>query len=229
MNDPHQGKKANDLHDESLANLYQQTRIEEPPMALDSVILSEARKSVEKAKEKPIWNRIGWIPSLATAAVALLTVSLVIQTGQEHPESMAPAMIDAAPMQEQGMAIEEDEQPVPAKQTVEEKDQQAPTAKAKRMLKIERRAADVQQFKAAPAPTQSEGMASDMMVTEPEVLGAARARSSAKAELSIDEWLKQIRDLIQAGKLDEARKSLEAFKKAHPDYSLPEDIHSVLE
>ena len=90
-----------DLHDELLSNLYQQSRIEEPPMALDSAILTEARKAVEKPERKSIWNRMGWMMPLASVAVAMLTVSLFIQTKQEYPEVLDTEIIyDIAPMKE---------------------------------------------------------------------------------------------------------------------------------
>lgn len=246
MND----KQDNPLHDDHLSNIYQQSRVDEPPMALDSAILTQARKAVATPEKKSMWNRMGWKMPLASVAVAMLTVSLIIQTKQEHPEVMAPElMIDVAPMLERGIAPEEDdgvfnrsEERESAKDIIEKKSVAAPKAKqthaspapsapaqaAKRMMKMESRPATMQQFQATPAPVQSEPITSDMMDAETGYLGTVQIKSKAVIELSIEEWLKKIRKLIKDGKIDEARKSQVAFNKAHPDYSLPEDIVSGL-
>ena len=41
------------------------------------------------------------------------------------------------------------------------------------------------------------------------------------ATLSPEDWLKQIKTMQQAGKLEEAKKELVAFKKRYPDYQIP--------
>lgn len=237
MNDPDN----NELHDDQLSNLYQQSRVEEPPMALDSTILTQARKAVAKPEKKRVWNRIGWMMPLASVAVATLTVSLIIQTKQQHPEVItSELMMDVAPMQEQGIAQEEDEVPAPVKEELEKKvlsepavshepEFQAPAkaakpVTAKRLMKL--KGISKQRFRSASASVATEEMASD--IAETEDIGAVQSRSGAKGELSIDDWLKQIRELIKDGKTEEARKSLEAFRKAHPHHQLPEDINSFL-
>ncbi len=241
-----------DLHDKRLSHVYQQSRIEEPPMALDSVILTQARKAVEKPAKRSIWRSLGWRTPLASVAVAMLTVSLFIQMKQEHPESMAPVMMDAAPIQQQGTMAEEDEEALTsvetlAKEVVEKKaatkrvvrQESVPPTRAskevsrlphaKQKFEMQRRTAAVQQLKSEPAAIQAGSVESDMMYAEPATVAAREARPAKMIELSIDNWLKQIRDLIRDGKTDDARVSLKKFRKAHPDYSLPKDIVSALE
>jgi type IV secretory pathway VirB10-like protein len=260
-----------DLHDEQLSNLYQQSRIEEPPMALDSVILTQARKAVEKPEKKRIWNRIGWVIPLASVAVAMLTVSLFIQTKQEHPEIFdSEIMYDVAPMEE-GIISEEKEAteplmdrkmrvapaPKPAKEVMEKKAVSPPairlrsaspapssttgaayqTPKSKRKLEKQSRPAAASTFMAAPEPAQSDSLESGLINKEMESRDAIRsqsirsqseAESRVSVEVQIKTWLKQIRELIQQGKTDDARKSMEEFRSAHPDHLLPEDITSAL-
>lgn len=45
-----------------------------------------------------------------------------------------------------------------------------------------------------------------------------------EAPLSPEDWLKQIKALQQAGKLEEAKKELLAFKKRYPDYQIPKAL-----
>jgi hypothetical protein len=37
-------------------------------------------------------------------------------------------------------------------------------------------------------------------------------------------WIEEIRDLKRAGRLAEARAAIDAFRRAHPDFALPEDL-----
>ncbi len=258
-----------DLHDEQLSNLYQQSRIEEPPMALDSAILTEARKAVEKPEKKALWNRIGWVMPLASVAVAMLTVALFIQTKQEHPKVLDTGIMhDVAPMEESILHKEDVAEPLmdremrvapapkPAKEVIEKKRISVPAIrlrsaspapssttgaashapKAKRMLKMERQPMATQQFKSAPAPIQADSVESGLTNEASESLGAVQRSkqsqsetvSRAPVEMQIDIWLEHIRELIRSGKLDEAKESLEAFRKTHPNHPLPEDVTLAL-
>ena len=237
----------NELHDDYLSKLYQQSRVEEPPMALDSNILTQARKAVAKPEKKRVWNRIGWLMPLATVAVAMLTVSLIIQTKQEHPEVMAPVLMhDVSPMQGQGITEQKDEEAAPVQQAVEKKAISEPViskaavthqpdeypapakaskpVKAKRLLELE--SVSGQRSRSASTLVPAEEMVSSDDIADAEGIAAALSRSAAKGELSADAWLKQIRAFMKAGKTDEAIKSLDAFRKAYPDHQLPEDIKS---
>lgn len=77
MNDPHDydhGHDQNhDFGDAQLSAIYRQSRVEQPPMKLDSAILSEGRNAVAK---KVKWWRTSWIAPIATASVAVLAVTI---------------------------------------------------------------------------------------------------------------------------------------------------------
>lgn len=265
MSDPH-----DELKDDVLSNLYQRTRIEEPPMALDSAILSQARQAVEKPQHRSLWSRMGWVAPLASMAVVMLTVSVVIQMKQQHPESLAPTLMDAAPKQKQNIThdaesvMELKEEGASSRQAAEKKDAYAPSAQpnvapveslnemapAKSLVPkpatapssieaIPQRKLKIQTREVAPAGVMSDstsdaisgGGADDRMQREPEALGSVRAKTVAKPaaeRMSADQWLTIIREAIQAGQLDEAAASLNAFKQAYPDEPVPEDIASAL-
>jgi hypothetical protein len=43
-----------------------------------------------------------------------------------------------------------------------------------------------------------------------------------------DAWLARIRELVAAGKLEDARASLHEFQHRYPDYPLPQDLRALL-
>jgi len=247
MNDPDKT-----LHDAELSNLYQQSRIDEPPMALDSAILRQARQAVEKTAPKPLWRHVGWRMPLATVAIAMLTVSLFLQMKQEQPELLAPAskeMLDVSPMQEGALMDEE----VPAPMTGPERRASSLQKESKKSLgEIAPKAMQV-------TPPSTSGAAKEPSISKPMLMqppgraGAVPALRSAPAaadsleagaasekresetgselspEVQIEEWLQHIRELIRQDKLDEARDVLNAFRSAYPEYPVPEEIVSALE
>ena len=251
MNDKHD----DEFHDDHLSNLYRQSRIDEPPMALDSTILAQARKAVAKPEKKRVWDRFGWKMPLASVAIAMLTVSLIIQTKQEHPEVMMPevmmpeVMMETTPVQKQGLAVQEDEMAAPFKQAVEKKALSEPAAshqpasptpveaaqpaKAKSTLKKEAMPAARERFRSAPAQFDSGNQGAGLSIEETNKTDAVRSRSKTDSEELVDvqigDWLKHIRELIQQGEMAEAKESLKAFRIACPRCPLPEDITAALE
>ena len=248
MNDPDKT-----LHDEQLSHLYQQSRCEEPPMVLDSAVLSQARQAVEKPAKKSWWRQIGWRMPLATVAIAMLTVSLFIQMKQEQPELLAPApqeMLDVGPMEE-GDFLDED-----ALAPKVERERGASTLQKESKKSLGEMAPKAMQV----APSSTSGAATEpsaskpMSITPQDSAGAPALRSapapaaadslttgaaSEKREsdtgldmssgAQIEKWLQDIRQLIRQGKLVEARDSLKAFRDAYPTYPVPEEITSALE
>jgi len=250
MNDPHK----DDCYDEQLSRIYQQSRIEEPPMALDSAILTQARKAVEAPAKIALWKRMRWMIPLASTVIVLLTASLFIQMKAEHPESITQDLImDAAPMKEQREIVEQVEDmirkkvPAPAKEAVGNKNAgavkamqgtslQAPILDAipapKSSAPVEKQSlpAPAKLYKSARPPVQTDAVTSDffekmMGDVEPE---AQRSVTGLAAPMPVEVWLKQIRTLIRNGKLDEADISMQGFRKRYPDAAIPEDIISAL-
>lgn len=203
-----------EIHDESLSHIYRQSRIEEPPMALDSAILSQARKAVEKRKLR--WSLAGWLLPLGSVAVVMLAATLFIQMRHEHPEVMTPEL--AAPAERQrddAVKAKRAAEPLPARDAerlVPAAKPASPAAagtlhapKARSLLKEESRA--VESFDAAPA---------------------GRAATKPATGSDPKRWLDRIRELIRQGKTAEARASLAEFGKAYPDVPVPQDIATAL-
>lgn len=241
-----------DLHDGGISRLYQKSRIEEPPMGLDSAILSQGRKAVEKRKS--LWCRVRWMVPLTSFALAMLTATLFIQMKQEHPEilqsSPAPSSaVSPAPILQTEEGLKDD---LRIKQMDQQKRSIAPMDKEKsEKRKVSGAPAPAMELKSAPA--EMEIAPERLMKRQPEKMmkqesmGASQFRSreslseadsvappQAKAlkgqtALTPDVWIEKIRGLLKQGKKDEALKELKAFRIAYPDYQLPADLKMLNE
>jgi len=58
--------------------------------------------------------------------------------------------------------------------------------------------------------------------------GMARLKAASPAAEAPEPWLQRIRQLLREGRLEEARKSLQALRERHPDFPVPEDLRGVL-
>jgi len=225
-----------DTHDEQLSQLYRQSRIEEPPMALDAAVLSAARQAVEK---QPRWRLSGWLLPLGSVAVVMLAATLLIQMRHEHPEVMAPQLEAPAgrSMEDAAKARRADEaMPAREKKAVAPAIAPAPASpasgilqapKAQPLLKEERRA--VESFQAAPA---AGGNALPEKAAEADRMAPATLQSAPAANEKIlypESWIAKIRQLLKQGDKDAARRESEAFRAAYPDQPLPDDIVKALQ
>ncbi len=84
-----------------------------------------------------------------------------------------------------------------------------------------------------PPPTQAStapGAANDALKSRSGIGSSATGPAGSAADAATPEaWLKLIRDLRDANKLDEARASAKRFKTRHPDFRIPEDLKAVFE
>jgi hypothetical protein len=67
---------------DKLDQAYAQLPDEQPPQLLDQAILNKAHRAVEK---KSHWMQFGWVHGLTTAAVVVLTISLVFNQREQVP------------------------------------------------------------------------------------------------------------------------------------------------
>ena len=67
---------------DKLDQAYAHLPDEQPPQLLDQAILNKAHRAVEK---KSHWMQFGWVHGLTTAAVVVLTVSLVFNQREQVP------------------------------------------------------------------------------------------------------------------------------------------------
>jgi len=220
------------LSDRRLSNLYREAVKEEPPMKLDSAVLSEAKKAVEK---KSWWRRMGWVAPLATAAVAMLTVSLVIQMKQQHPETMAPASVEEAapalPALKSAPAnkvlLKEERRQREAQDTVKRKSVAPASAPAKLAAPSAAGMAEPEQEFMRRSTMMEEEKATEADAVAPLADMPAEVQTAPKSEKMLDpeNWIVKIRELLKQGEKDEARKEIEAFKAAYPDFELPDDLN----
>jgi len=168
----------------------------EPPDMLDQAILNAARRAIEGRAERP---RRHWLGALATAAVLVLAVTVVVrQSPRETPVPAAPAK-EERQLQLQG----------PAGRTTEE-----PSAGAL----SSQRAMDTD------AENARTHMADEASATEiPERELNSKATGTAHP-LPPDEWIRRMLALEAQGDSDQLNVELKAFKRAYPDYELPAEL-----
>jgi len=225
-----------DPHDEYLSSLYRQSRIEEPPMALDSAILSEARQAVAKPERRSL---VGWLLPLGSVAVVVLAATLLIQMRHEHPEVMSPQWsAPAGQSLEDAVKAKRAAEPTPAR----EEKSMAPAAKpapaspasgvlqapkAQPLLKEESRSLEMRDALPAAGSNVVPEKGAEADRAAPAALQSAPATN--EKILYPESWIAKIRELLQQGNKDAAIRESEAFKAAYPDQPLPDDIVKALQ
>ena len=231
-----------DMHDESISHIYQQSRVEEPSMKLDSIILSQGRKAVEKKKGQ--WQGMRWMLPLSSFALAMLTVTLFIQMKQEHPEILEPSPVSSPALQIEEELKDDIQNDLRKKKITADKEQSEKSDAAGAL-------APIMEMKSAPtemevAPARSlRMMPNEPLKQEQKTMGASQSRSREslseadsatpsqpkvlKRQTSLDPetWIVKIRNLLKQKNRDQAIKELEAFKAIYPDYQLPDDLQAL--
>jgi len=227
----------NPENDAELSRLYQKTRVEEPPMHLDSAILSAARNSVDAPKKKRhIWCTLRWAIPVTTFALALLTVSLVIHQKQEAPGLLmqdsksemerAPEAIN--PMRKKGKM---DSYGRAAPKITGKASMNAPPSK--QFNKKARPAVREEDFS---APRESKSVSSPPSrpaASRPAKMNRELRRSGAIQTPVMDMirdpalWIKRIMMLKKQSKRAEAKASLKKFRVQYPDYPIPPELENL--
>jgi hypothetical protein len=96
----------------------------------------------------------------------------------------------------------------------------APAAKAAAANAVQREADSAERRREA-----ATGVTAEPEFAEPdeEVVPPATADSPEVR----DAWLRRIRELVRAGKTDEARQSLHAYRERYPHQAVPEDLRAL--
>ena len=198
-------------HDDEVQKIYREGSAEEPSVALDRAILKAARESVAPAAkpQKPGWLRFSLPLQLAFSVV--LVVMLALTVDRNPPD--APALTDSAePRQAPGSPANEAEAHLSAPQA-----STAPARRAERKME------------ATPAAPRVPGKA---QADSAEKAGAGDVAAPAGARLSEatspSDWLAAIERLAAAGDKAAAGVELAAFRKAYPDYTVPERLEKLL-
>lgn len=235
---------SDELRDERLSRLYRESDRIEPPPALDAAILAAAREAVKPAPPRRSWWQAWTLPMGVAATVVLtVTLTLMVQQEQERPMSEAPptqgapatapqekpdaaadlAVKPAAPRKAKQEAVKREAErpavaPAPAPEAAAPAGAVAPRAPMAESAEsvAPARPAAVMRQQAAPAADAVESRAKSAPLRK-EAVGAALARAP-------EQWLEDIRQLKQQGKEKEAAEALAEFRKAYPDYKLPDDL-----
>lgn len=181
---------------------------EEPPAELDRAILATARRQ----HRRPLAS---YLPPLALAATVILSISLVLRSGVLNEnseifsdEAPAPPAARTAPV---ATPIELDEIVAP-----EEAADNGTIVQSERLLAPQFEAVELRS-RAAELPRATAAAASAVLA---DCTGAVREQP--------DTWLACIAVSLQQGNEDDARREVEAFAQAYPDYSLPKDLEALL-
>jgi hypothetical protein len=240
------------VHDHDVSKLYHEGSADEPPAELDRAILKAARENIAPVREarKPWWRRFA-LPLQLAFSVVLVTM-LALTVDRNPPE--VPAVTERTEPQQAPVPAPHKAAPGGADLTAGESPaaSPAPEARARLPAPIESRPSSPKadrKAEAAPAaipvPGPSErasaekaaaedaaapvgGQSLEAARPEPAAAGAAPAANRAAAARSPSEWLAAIERLAGTGEKTAARAELEAFRKAYPDYPLPERLEKLL-
>lgn len=234
--------------DQEIGALYREGGDDAPSAQLDAAILQAARAAVARPAAATGWRR--WRLRLPVLASVLLAVMLGLLLRPQAPETPAIGRIalneTAAPAEAPARAVASPAASPPAAAPVaESRARHAEPAAPQPAAKMSAPAAVLEQARpaapaggnsaesrmaatadaAAPAQTKSEAAAP---AAAPAAPAAARQSAPMQALRPAGEWLATIQKLLDQERIDEARASLDAFRKAYPDTPLPPAIRQRL-
>lgn len=174
----------------------------DPPGLLDRAVLNAARRHLPGPAEPPL----RWGAWLATAAVAIMAIGLLIRQPEELP---SPGIAEDLGLQrdESGRAERRVDAPKPAAEHEPES-----------ALRITGKSTRPAMAREEPAVTLQQAEAPLEMAADAAAAGEPTARRTA------EDWIEQLLMLKRDGRLDELDRELGAFRKAYPDYRLPPEL-----
>ncbi len=233
-----------------IQKLYQEGSANEPPAALDRAILIAARDSVAPSrKPRPWWLRFALPLQLAFSVVLVVMLALNLERNPSDISSVtkgvesqpapdagsrkaSPAVADSAAGRSSAAPPATEAKARPAAPP----DSAVPSPGTAR--KAEATSA------ALPVPGRSEQDAAESAATVGVPLPETAKARSASSGLSLSaeapaangiaaarrppEWLAAIDRLAQTGEKAAARDELEAFRKAYPEYPVPDKLKKLL-
>jgi hypothetical protein len=230
--------------DDKISRRYRELAREEPPRHVDEAMLAAARRAAE-ARPAPLVAPSGrrWYFPLAAAAVIVLAVAVTVhverqQTGVEVAE--APVAASEAPREEKKPAAQAPAEPKrelfaadPKRAPAPDKREMAPRTDAPQ-APAPAGAAPAAAPPEAPATGARDSVRADAAARpqpRAEAQSAMRQRSAelAAVHASPEQWLQGIADLRRQGRHEEADKTLAEFRRAYPDYRIPEAMLEKVE
>jgi len=182
---------------ENIRAAWRMLRHDEPPKLLDQAVRNAARVAVPAHKRS---RSLRWLGSLATATVVVLALVIVIRQDQQGP--VPPVM------ETDGFRLD---------------------TRAKRMEKMadEGVPADAAPGQAQLRSEQAAPAAAEESRREPDATAAAMPQALPEEEATApgpEAWIERMRQLQQAGRLDELSAELAAFRKSYPEHPLPPEL-----
>lgn len=239
------------MRDEGVSRAYRRSANDMPPAALDAAILAAARRAVqeEQANRPMPWWRRSLMP-VGMLATLVLTLSLVLVVRQEQGDALPSALplpAAAPPPVERGAAgaavppaesvAEKPEARAMRREAIPDRTKLPQFAPAPATQAAPEEAVASAPMVAAPvAPAGSASVPMAVEAKKAEVMAApapARSRASAlsqQRDAAVEErsspeaWLDEIRRLRREGREAEARERLATFRRAYPDYPLPDEF-----
>ena len=218
--------------DPTLSRAYRETAQTEPPPALDALILAVARKEAAvrpQATRLPWWRRAMMPVGVFATLVVTLSVVLMVEQEQREPEpapAAVPASSSAADRAAKATATKptarrKASSPEAASQSAPRQDYVRPATKAAGAPMLDGATAPAAM---APAPVRSETSELDESERMAQPHRAAKTAGKKEAVKAPKTWIDEIRQLRRAGAEAEAQAQLAAFRRAYPDYPLPDDL-----
>jgi hypothetical protein len=182
-----------DLH--AARSAWSQLEQIEPPDLLDQAVLNTARRAAAKTPRR---RPVGWLGALATAAVVILALTLVVQQDPQAPAPPVPAS--------DGFELElRAARPEAAREAPLRKEEPAPQAERKAALAV-RQDAPAEDEAAMPTAAADAVNEQDEAVLEPEA------------------WVEHMLHLRAEGLNDQLEQELAAFRRTFPDFALPPEL-----
>lgn len=240
--------------DPQVSRLYREHAQDEPSAAIDQKILARARQAVAArppvTRRTGWWQR--WRMPLTLLTTVMLTVSLTLLVERQPGDLSTPPATEkprsesvqdgfVAPGKKQAEPAPPARPIPPAAPSVKE-NRPPPRVDSRERDASRASKIDAEQAPAAPstvdkaesaapaaANATSQAAGRGELRAAPEI-SAARpaaaplAKSRADGTRTPELWLEQIRTLRNAGKSEEAERQLAEFRRAHPDYPLPEEF-----
>jgi hypothetical protein len=224
----------------------------EPPDLLDQAILNTARRELAASRSKAMRWPIRWVGAFATAAVAVLALSIVVQQDQKTPDlrSGNGIKLDAAseePLKMEAQTVERKRQKDAASNVAAAPPSEADYEAKKAMKQV----SEESSYRPADDPDLAESrehfedesldmpVASTRDADAEEEPGRAAKASILRIDSSLlekaedvsdeitltpDAWIEYMFELQKTEQYEELKVELEAFRKAYPDYPLPVEL-----
>lgn len=203
--------KAREASQDALDRMYREAGRLEPGAGLDRIVRARAEQALSEQRARSRPGTRPWVAGLATAAIAVVALLAVIQ--QVPSPDAAPPLPEPSAADAAGIADAAPQAPVspPATMASDWSESSASQAseQAARTAARERRIRD-----------------EASRLSSVQVFGSRVMESSYQA--ATDELIEGLRALVADGRIDEARRRLEAIEKTGDDVQLPDDLAAVL-